>query len=119
MSDPEGSRTHRPATRARPQAGFALVELLIVAALLAVLAGAAVAVYANSRQRAKDTMCEHELQTLETAVESYQTLTGYLPSNQGILVPNLLPEPSSMWTYEPPYDLRTGEPGFVATPECA
>lgn len=118
MSDRDGFRAHPPAVRVRPQAGFALVEMLIVAALLAVLAGAALAVYANSRQRARDTMCEHELETLRTAVDSYQTLTGYLPSNQGILVPRLLPEPSSRWTYEPPYDLRSGEPAFVPTPEC-
>ncbi len=119
MSHRSGVPTRRQARARRSQGGFALFELLIVAAVLAVLAGAAVAMYARSRQQAKDAMCQHELQTLETAVDSYRTLTGYLPSNQGILVPRLLPAPSSTWTYEPPFDLRNGDAAFVATPECA
>lgn len=87
-------------------------------ALLAVLAGVAVATFAHSRQRAREAKCEQELHHLETAVQSYQTMTGYLPSNQGILVPRLLPRPSSSWTYDAPFDLRTGEPTFLPTPEC-
>jgi general secretion pathway protein G len=54
----------------RGQGGFTLIELLVVIAILGILAGVVVFAVGNLTGDAKDSACEIELRTLETAVEA-------------------------------------------------
>ena len=99
------------------QAGATLVEVLVVLSILAVLAGAAVlgvARWADSRP----VSCLVDKEQVEGAVHRYQAVTGYLPSNQGRLVPDYLEQQSARWNYTAPDDLIDGVPEFTPTPEC-
>lgn len=109
----------RRAGRARAsQQGFALVELLTAIAVLSLLAAVAVVLLGAIRERAQGQACEADKRVLQSAVQSYHVRTGFYPANQGILMGVFLDEPSSMWQYDAPVDLRSGEPSYVPTAEC-
>ena len=95
-----------------------LVELLAVLAVLAVLGAAVIMVVGIMESRAQTRACEADKRVLQTAVQSYRSRTGYFPANQGILVSVFLDEPSSMWSYDPPVDLQTGQPSYSPFPAC-
>lgn len=95
------------------------MEFLAAAALLGLLAGAAILLLEGARDRARAEACESDKRVLETAVETYRSQTGYLPANQGILIPVVLAEPSTKWTYQAPVNLQQGEPTYSPTQECA
>lgn len=114
-----GAPLKRRMRRSRGQGGVSLTEVLAATALLGALSGAAVLAVTSAQTRVDESMCALGERELRTAVESYRALTGYLPSNQGILVArSLLEEPSSMWIYQPPTDLSSGQAAFQPTPEC-
>jgi type II secretory pathway pseudopilin PulG len=100
------------------QRGFTLVEVLTWLSLVALLAGVVVLAVTGVRTRAKEGACEADLRILKTAVETYRLRTGYNPSNQGILISVSLKDQSSMWIYEPPVDLKAGQPTYSPRPEC-
>lgn len=105
--------------RAVGQQGFTLMEFLAAAALLGLLVGVAVLFLQGARDRARTEACESDKRVLQTAVETYRSQTGYLPANQGILIPVVLAAPSTKWTYQPPVNLQQGEPTYTPTQECA
>jgi prepilin-type N-terminal cleavage/methylation domain-containing protein len=107
------------APRAVGQQGFTLMEFLAAAALLGLLVGVAVLFLQGAQDRARTEACESDKRVLQTAVETYRSQTGYLPANQGILIPVVLAAPSTKWTYQPPVNLQQGEPTYSPTQECA
>ena len=56
---------------ARSIEGFTLIELMIVMALIVVLAGIALAVYANSQTRAKEAVLKENLFRMRDAIDQY------------------------------------------------
>jgi prepilin-type N-terminal cleavage/methylation domain-containing protein len=62
--------------RMRGQGGFTLVELLVVVAILAILAGVAVFAVGQLTDDAQDAACEIELRTMKTAAAAYKADTG-------------------------------------------
>lgn len=66
--------------------GFTLVELLVVVAIVAILAGLMFAVFARARESGRSTTCLSNLQQLGKAFQLYlQDHDGYFPSSHDIL----------------------------------
>ena len=63
------SRSHRG--KKRSEAGFTLVELLIVMAVIALLASLAIPRYLQSLQRAKEAVLKEDLHVMREAIDSY------------------------------------------------
>jgi general secretion pathway protein G len=58
--------------RARPaEAGFTLVELLIVMTIIAILASIAIPSYIQSVKKAKEAVLKEDLHTMRTAIDQY------------------------------------------------
>jgi general secretion pathway protein G len=68
-------------------AGFTLVELLIVLAIIGILTGFLLSNFSNTRQRARDTQRKSDLYKIQSAVERYFADNGSYPQN----VPNCPP----------------------------
>jgi type II secretory pathway pseudopilin PulG len=95
------------------------MDVLWATALLGVLAGVVVLLVSGAHDRARAEACDADRRVLETAVDTYRSQTGYLPANQGIMIPVVLKEPSAMWIYQAPVNLQSGEPIYAPTEECA
>lgn len=66
--------------------GFTLVELLVVVAIVAILAGLIFAVFARARESGRSTTCLNNLQQLGKAFLLYlQDYGGYFPSSHDVL----------------------------------
>jgi type II secretory pathway pseudopilin PulG len=63
-----------------------LVELLVVAAILLVLALIALPVYAQMTDKTRVTVGQTRLKEIEKALEQYRAANGYYPSRLGLLV---------------------------------
>lgn len=79
------------------QQGFTLVELIIVMAILAVLAGMAVPKFGNILNESKQKADAANVRLLQNAVELYKNQTGAYPAGDnavglGLLVPNYIKE---------------------------
>jgi prepilin-type N-terminal cleavage/methylation domain-containing protein len=61
-------------------AGFTLVELLVVVVILGVLAAVVVFAVGGSTDRAQDSACAAERSSLETAVEAYRASATEYPA---------------------------------------
>lgn len=59
--------------RQRRTAAFTLVELLVVIAIIAVLAGIIFPVFAQAREKARQTTCQSNLRQIGTALQMYAT----------------------------------------------
>jgi type II secretory pathway pseudopilin PulG len=94
------------------------MEVLAVVAILGLLAVVALVASGTLTNSAQRKACDADRRVLESAVDSYKLRTGYLPSNQGILVSVALVDRSSLWNYSPPVDLRDGEPSFTPAADC-
>ena len=72
-------------TRRRLQAGFTMVELAVVAVMIAVLAGMAVPVARYSLRRQKELELKHQLRTMREAIDKYKQLSdaGLIPLEIG------------------------------------
>jgi prepilin-type N-terminal cleavage/methylation domain-containing protein len=62
-----------------PRRGFSLIELLVVSAILAVLAGLTLAAVQRARESAQRTQCLNRLKNLALAVLNYESAHGHLP----------------------------------------
>ena len=58
-----------PVHRYREQAGFTLIELMIVVAIIAILAGILIPNFVNARAQAQTSACESNLRSIATAME--------------------------------------------------
>ena len=62
------------------QGGFTLIELLIVVAVISIVAGLAVPLYANEEARARIAKAQADIRTLACAVNLYAAHMGTLPA---------------------------------------
>lgn len=77
--------------RRRLQAGFTLIELMIVIAIIAILAGILVPNFVRARAQGLATACKSNLKTISTALEMYShDNAGRFPSAIASLTPNYL-----------------------------
>lgn len=64
----------------RRQRGFALIELVVVVAVIGILAAMALVLYTNVQQRVRTAKAEADGRALATAVSVYAAHTGTLPT---------------------------------------
>ena len=77
-----GLRFHRSGSgepHARETAGFTLVELMIVIAILATLSSLAVPIYRGARESARETVVIREMTLLQNEIDLYLLFNGSLP----------------------------------------
>jgi prepilin-type N-terminal cleavage/methylation domain-containing protein len=105
------------ATRARPRRrGFSILEVLVVVMVLGLLTAAMVFVVRGSRSSSFSTACAVEKTRVETAVASYQRLTGTWPPS----LVTLTKEPYRLLPALPAHHLLSGTPSrVVGTGVCA
>ncbi|HIC7213581.1 type II secretion system protein [Burkholderia stabilis] len=75
-------------SRARRVAGFTLVELLVVMAIIAALTAFVAPGYLKQGDRAKETVLRHNLNTLRQSIDDYRADHGNNPASLDALVEN-------------------------------
>src|SRR5580698_4101176 len=81
-------RSHMQTRRGAPvirngESGFTLIELMIVVAIIAILAGILIPNFVNARAQAQTSACESNLRSIATAMELvYADLQTYEPNGQ-------------------------------------
>ncbi len=81
-SNPIRVRSSRPARQlhpARRQAGFSLIEILAVVALIGMVVAFAVNQIGNNAQKAKWSLAKSQVQTLGAKIEQYELDNGSVP----------------------------------------
>lgn len=73
--------TGHPPSRPRPSAGFSLLEILIVASILAIVVGGVYGVYESSIDNTRFQQMRANQKALQLAIEQYRAKTGRLPSS--------------------------------------
>ena len=81
----QGSRLRRAEAQSA-EAGFTLIEMLIVVTLVIVLAGIGLATYSTSITRAKEATLHEDLFRLRDAIDQYNADKGHEPSDLSALV---------------------------------
>ena len=76
----------RSASASRRQAGFTLVELLVVLSLIALLAAMAMVQYKNSIQRSEESVLKTNLWRMRDAIDQYYADKGRYPASLDALV---------------------------------
>jgi len=81
----EGRKPKRDATRWSRKAGFTMVELAVVAAMIAILAAMAVPVARYSLRRQKELELRYQLRLMREAIDQYKRLSdsGLIPAKIG------------------------------------
>lgn len=68
--------------------GFTLVELLVVATIIAILAGIGITSYSSLSKQSRDARRKSDLQTVRSALEFYRSDNDYYPGALTTLVPS-------------------------------
>src|SRR3989339_975856 len=68
--------------------GFTLVELLVVATIIAILAGIGVTSYISLSRQSRDSRRKADLENLRSALEMYRSENNYYPFSLSELVPS-------------------------------
>lgn len=63
----------------KPQAGFTLVELLIVIVVIAILAAIAISAFSNVQAQARDAQRQSDIETVQSNLELYYADNGFYP----------------------------------------
>jgi general secretion pathway protein G len=80
------TRGSRLAARERGERGFTLIELMVVAAILIVLAGIGLAQYRNGKTRASEAVLKTDLFNMRDAIDQYYADKGQYPGTLDELV---------------------------------
>jgi len=92
------------AIEGRPQreAGFTLVEMLLVLVILAALAAIVVPRFSGRSEQAKITAAQTQIASFETALDSFEVDNGYYPKGADGLQ-DLIEKPSNATDWRGPY----------------
>jgi len=92
----------RATQRKGSRAGFTLVELLLVLAILATLAAIVIPKFSGRTEQANKTAAQTEISSLGTALDNYEVDTGAYPdSNMGLQA--LMAAPANINNWRGPY----------------
>ena len=87
--------------REKDEGGFTLIELLIVIVILAILAAIVVFAVGTTTTSAKQSACNADAKSVETAVESYKAQNGSFPTAG--MSDLLTSGPNGPWLRQAPY----------------
>lgn len=90
------------------QAGFTLVEMLLVLVILAALAAVVVPKFAGRSKQAKVTAAQSQISNLEIALDSFEVDNGYYPKG-GDGLSDLIDQPNNAPDWRGPY-IKKGVP---------
>ena len=82
------------------RAGFTLVELVVVIAILGVLAGIAIPRFMNTNMAARGSKILADMSACESAINIYYAKTGSFPADINVLIPSYM----AVWP-KPPFGM--------------
>jgi general secretion pathway protein G len=98
------------------QSGFTLIEILVVVAILAILAGVVVLAVSGVQDDGQQSACELDLRTVKTAAEAYRAENGSYATSEGALVSGgFLDAESTNYNYS---STAAGPPSYTAVAPC-
>ena len=104
----------RAAARAMPRAGFTLMEVLVVAAIIVILAGVGGVVYTNYLEKAKEDTAYLMVKTLSEQVELFKVNNGDYPQSLEVFIqpmdgkPAMLEQSQLIDPWGKPYQYEPG-----------
>src|ERR1700674_4809193 len=91
MRSMTGNALHKTTDCHAGERGFTLIELMIVVAIIAILAGILIPNFVNARAQAQTAACESNMRAIATALELYYADNQVYPTAAGAAVqPSLM-----------------------------